>query len=656
MNKLSLVGAVLAFAGVGLAFALLFAPSFVEVFLPDANATLIESPIGYLGVYTSGYDVSEVPADVLKASGLPTEAFEVDTLEFKFLFPAQELFYNEINAFSPKLLAVFDESLGKAAEEALPEFNDTCDVYMEQLEAKQVEFFETTIAPVLMPQILGSLWNEPAESIINGFYSITLPPIAGLFSGLLALADPSLVPGFLPTGCETVNIQAQDLNDTDLSCVKGLFGNFATLSGGNATSLGNLMTNIVNVALDSPDCNSLASNGSASLNACLLRKFSLVPTSPLGVPYAGVNIAGTPDSDPTIDSLCLLFPELTSCLTYAIALEMGNVVAGVLELTQFFPNAADIQVDFEPVRDVLLGAAGLFGFAVTKGYAEIAGLQSDPLNFTDLWSDKVQQVVYPASFDANYTVCELYDTLRLIDASDNNGLCSFLYLLENAGPIVEGSSNAVIAGLAPQVTSIAGLYRQCVELNNGAALAGIPPTLVVPFTPATCPKLFPSLFIYGAYSRSLDVTKYILRSPKAVFWEAAEKCKEDEQDLEALATAQKVAPLGAGFMVVGALLAIAAAFTDNTILKVLAAVGSAAGGATILAALLVIQAAPIYSSVGGSASAFTPLYEAGLAQLLGLVSIGLGVIAAGILLLSIKFCKSSEGDNLEGKTVKTTSI
>lgn len=630
MNPVSIVGAVLALLGAVFVTLLMTQPSFVEIFIAledfsegdDGEKTDV---VGFVGVYDSGYDAAKItPEEAENITVLPGK-YDTETTEFPLLFPAQTNFLDDIYPLTAEALAAIPGTtpqdavvLGIALEAALPEFSD-CDTYFDEVQAGQ-----DTLLQALTPEleaVFDGLWTTPGEAF-PALYDAAGSPF---------YAHTLIVQAFL----------APQLDSCGLANVGGNYAytNYATQQSCVATALGTVAAGLAAAAGTDPSLLPIAGYFSAvsgivagtatcsvpdaSFLGCTYQNLQLVPTEKLTDDWtSGIVPIVTAGSS---DTPCI-FQGAATCT-------VGSAVGQITAVVQYMLTADQTLAAVETNTDIL-GALGsvtqLFLTFMIPGTAYPEITQAYAINVTDP-SDyqsvhNVLVKVVPESFLDDIPTCDLYVALGQISAPAA-GTCNFLYLLDEAIDLLLANLDP---GFGPLVEQIIGLYKTCVQITDDVVVAQFT-------SPNQCPRFWPSLFVHASYLNSLEPSAYFLEGPNAVYDQAKAKCKDDEKDIAAIEKAQVLSPLGAGLAAVGCLLGVVGGITEKKGANLVAGVLSLVGGLMVLGALLSVRNAPIYNSVGGDAEAGVPLYLPGMAQMFGIIGMGLAALGGIVLIISAFF-------------------
>merc|ERR1712203_588344 len=87
-------------------------------------------------------------------------------------------------------------------------------------------------------------------------------------------------------------------------------------------------------------------------------------------------------------------------------------------------------------------------------------------------------------------------------------------------------------------------------------------------------------------------------------------------------------------------------------ISVVAALLGLVGAGLVLAALLGVQNAPVYQSVGQDSEQYDVVYVSGVTALYGLITVALGAVSAVGFVASIFLCNATDGNILDNKDLK----
>lgn len=639
MNLINLIGAICALAAVAFGALLLTGDNFVEVFLTITNDETLSPRLAYVGVYESGYDSSVFIPDleeILTNRIVPTETYTVPTTEFKLLFPSQTEYFKELFPLTPEALAAFpgSEAFGGLLSAATPDFS-SCNQYYQALEEGQTIFF-STLGP-LIPVAFADLVDLPREAV-ESVYSASNNSFAGQFVALLQLEEV-----FVTQCGANANVVPDIGNDLFFSpdftvCAGPVLNGLASELGANATIAftaglieqgGALIQTAqflkaVAKLLETFDDTSVTSTCGGGLLSCIFGAADVFPTSALGSPYAG-----TSPSSPTPTSYCQAFQVANygflpsdPCNTTTTAL----ITAGGLA-TSVLVSQEDL------VAQALLTTAGLVKGLSTSAEAYLLFVDGEGFagNFSAAFAS-----VFPTTFDENMGLCNIYESLGLIDSTGVE--CNLKFFLEKLPTIIAQSPGADLS-LVELGGQLAALYGFCINGTSGEGK--VFSSTGSPITPQQCPSFWGSIFVDFTFLRNLDEETYF-NDQSSVYEQAKAACLDDEKDISAIETAQIMIPAGVALAGLGGVLGVLSSLNvldKATLLGYVAGGMSLVGGVMILGALFVVQSAPIYASVGSGEDTnpiYTILYIAGDGRTYGLVALALAVVAGIILLVGTK--------------------
>ena len=606
-------------------------PHFVDVHLiRDIDDQADSNRIAGVGVFQSEFNTEtndENFAREIDEANLPVLKVESPSTEFPLLFPAQENFIADVLPLNDALLDDLDETFGNAIKPVIEEEQDAiqnlefdnCENFMTTTFGLNIAFFEAFQTPVL--------------------------PIA--------------VQGISILTAEGIDEQLSALNEVVLN---------AAASGGAL-----LITSLTDAALtaavvgDQVNCGALAVTGAetpvdATIRTCLSSGFI------------------TAGDDVAEDAL------LHDLLSAAIATEIGNCPDGVtvevcLQLTsQIFqivdgPIAApvaftvdgnvcafvggcgdaDLKFEYLGVLTVLLGeivdngfdGAADAGDALQAVGAYLLAFQAGLIELTDTFADDIDAVpvadlqdsFFPENATDAYPPCDTLTVASIFfegqglidDATDLFGgveCVSFdVYLVGLVG-ILEISQNPLL----DDVAAIVDLYFTCIEVADGDLLS--------------CPGIFAQGLIDGAFN-GID------QEPGQDFVEASIiACNEDEEDKEAVETAQVLVIVSIIAQIVAVLLIAAGVFVPAGAVKALGPVSSVLSvlaGITILSALLVVRGAPVYEGVGDEPDGeLEAIFIQGYVPILAVVDAILLFITSVLLCVATGFAFKEDGAEVDG--------
>lgn len=646
VNKISILGTVCCVLATALSCGLLLTNEFVEIFVSKGNGAL-SCNIGYLGVKSAAFDPTCLETQELVGSGLGfvdpetgeeiynVKKFESDTTEFKLLFPSQEGFNDEVNLMYSLFLA--------CAAAGDPDCSDAA-------RAQQFPTFEEKGSNC------DSFWG------VGGLQTIQ-PTV---FSLGQATVDELLFPTFVSLAVEEGVSPWYRETDNTLSLVADSFAqtmefyfsinpnissiqSFATF---NASQVESFFQGIIDLGLGP----AVASIG--NLNAAAVLAFSQLV----------VDSGGNSCASLTTISECIFNTTLTSSdttgtnfATQVFSLEWCEVFgasASTCELTDWVPvyvQAISINIVQPIVQQITLELLGLFQFAqlfntgnmITNGTAvpvitlsveaetlldastSVAGFQESAVF---AFADSTSNFTYPTLKGDQFEVCLF---LQLLGQINTTGVCSFEVFIENS--VALAAAGDVERTTLQLVSSLAGLFDTCFFLIDLGA--DIP-------TVDECWTFFAAATANNAFAGDLSDTLAAYspaNSGSSTFQAAANACKDDVKDLEAIETAQGVTPVGIVFLGIAALVGMIATGFEKKIATMIAGSIALLGSMLILIALLKVYNAPIYASVGGDNAPENELvYVAGRTVTIGLASISLGFISAFCFLVGGFFTKPTE--------------
>jgi len=399
----------------------------------------------------------------------------------------------------------------------------------------------------------------------------------------------------------------------------------------------------------------LANTVATDAAACASKSFSACALTLV----SGVGVNTQIDLDNTADPLHLpLTSGWHSVFTAAIPGATTAQAAGVVAATLTYLVEAAVtegRTSFSALNDVWTGVIAANGFVsfvagvVFSGdyptYQAAFGVVTDTTTYVAVHNQFGSEVV-PATYEESTATCELYVALGQIVPPPVGGECTFLHLLTNGLPLLTADADEGLAGLIEDLVS---LYTQCVETVDGSIV--IPTQSIEGTTPDQCPQYWPSLFLHFTYLNGLEPGKYF-EDNNAVYEQGKAACKDDDEDLAAIGTAQIMVPIGVALAALGVVVGVAGAVTEKKPVNLAAGAVALIGGLMVLGGLLIVRGAPIYSSVGGDVEPGSAYYKAGTAQLMGLVSIGASSIGGIVLLVSafVNPCQSETTTDIEQKT------
>jgi len=128
------------------------------------------------------------------------------------------------------------------------------------------------------------------------------------------------------------------------------------------------------------------------------------------------------------------------------------------------------------------------------------------------------------------------------------------------------------------------------------------------------------------------------------------ECLNNDKDISAFKTAQSMVTAAAVMMGLGMAAGFAALAVDKGPVAFGAGALSAIGGVLVVAALMVVKGAPVYSKIGGAEVAGKPLYSGASGQLIAIVG-GLLAIIGGIT-QAVSGCLNKAGSSSDQLTTK----
>jgi len=128
------------------------------------------------------------------------------------------------------------------------------------------------------------------------------------------------------------------------------------------------------------------------------------------------------------------------------------------------------------------------------------------------------------------------------------------------------------------------------------------------------------------------------------------ECEKDEEDLEAIEFAQKVVPVGITFTALGMVFAIFAQKATTKTLPLVSGLSAGAGAGAMAWALLTVRGAPVYENVGVPCDLLDEevCYTSGLASTLGLLAVGLPLVASLLMCSSTLPACQDDYSNMDG--------
>jgi len=649
VNKVSILGTVCCVLATALSCGLLLTNEFVEIFLSKGNGAL-SCNIGYLGVRQAAFDPTCLTAEELEGSGLGgvnpvtqqeffnIEKFESDTTEFKLLFPSQEGFNDEVNIMYSLFLAC------AAAED--PACSDVA-------RAQQFPTFEEKGSNC------DSFWG------VGGLQSIQ----PAVFSNGQETVDGLLFPTFVSLVVEQGVSPWYRATDNTLSLVGDSFAqtmefyfsfspnitSLQSFTGFNATQVEDFFQGIIDLGL-APAVDVL---GNAS--AAKVLEFSQLVVTAGGTPCANAatvsecvfsttltssDTTGTNFATQVFSSeWCQVFgPAAGACElndwapTYLSIIAINSVqpivqqitaeLLGLIQLARLF-NTGNMFADLFPpveVPVITLTSAGETGLDASTSVEDFQ------VSSVFAFADATNNFTYPTLKGDQFEVCLF---LQLLGQINTTGVCSFQVFIESAFDIAAagGASDAT----QQLISSLASLFDTCFKLID--ASVDIPNV-------DECWTFFAAATANNAFAGDLTDTLAAYTPANAgsgTFAAAANACKDDVKDLEAIETAQGVTPVGIVFLGIAALVGMLATGFEKKIATMIAGAIALLGSMLILIALLKVYNAPIYESVGGDdAPENEVVYVAGRTVTIGLASIALGFVSAFCFLVGGFFTKPTE--------------
>mmetsp|Transcript_317 Transcript_317/g.382 ORF Transcript_317/g.382 Transcript_317/m.382 type:complete len:674 (+) Transcript_317:328-2349(+) len=666
VNKIALFGALICTVGAVMSLGLVFTKEFVEVFVADGNGGL-SCVIGNIGVYDSSFDPSCLSVEELQASGLggvdagtgekiiSIAAFESETTEFKLLFPTQVEFYYELNPFYSSFLECVASGESPACTEAIrqatyptfAEADNDCDQFWGQLKTTQPAAFAAGQAQV--DQLLFPAFAAlPVAAILDPWYAqTTVGGTVLVFAGILE--------GFL----QEASLLTVDFNTLDQAAIESIF---TTVSG-------------------TPEAAIAAAVGSAAAEAILKIAVPLT-AAPFSAGCVGLTASecvgavlfeGSP-----LPTHSENFLTETFAATYCDVI--GNVSSSTCTVDEWLSNAISIVSPSatlsQDAANLVAGLQGIFALVLlystgtmTDGLsAPVVVLNAPALSAGNFFDPSLNNSIAFQTATVTAFAVETSNFAYPLDKDDEFSMCLFLFYVGAYGEtvpttcsfeffILEAGNAAAAAGAPADLISLAvplvGLFETCFSLID--IQAGVP-TLNIPdldecwtfFAAATV-----NLAFINGFPESLTLyTDTNQGSP--TFDAAAEECKNDFKDIEAIEAAQGLAPSGIAFQGLAFLLAFAAVLTNRKALATAAGMCSILGAVLILTALLKVYNAPVYAVVGGSDDAPNGdiVYLSGRTVRMTLAGVALGLVGGLSMIVSIRTMSSL--DTSEVKALEPT--
>lgn len=635
-----LTGVALAFAVIGLIIKLvaISVPHFVDVHLiADIDDLDDDNLIASVGVYQSIYDPTgdNIRATV-EAEGLPGDVIESGTTDFVLLFPSQLNFQSQLVPVGQAEAAQLDATLnsGTLAQDTIApgiaaiedvEF-ENCGQYFQAGLQGSIGYFNV-LEDAFLPTAVSAITAEIAAGL--NFGTDGTDGLTGLEAGIfLAASAPADIMAVLLTqifsvgdavsilACSNFFVNGEVDFDALMSDIRGCIQGAGPLVAGGlgaqpvTLQLFTYMTDFLENDILFPDGANFsdafeAIQGSVFFDQADGTGGGSLAVAPIFAANLGVN-------------LCT--DVFDSCVTKLDYLQ---------DLIDLYNENVGANAALQDAIDAVEAYLGLF----LAGFIQVTDTFLD--NFEALPS-AVAQTTFPALFTGAYQPCDLLNLFNLLVPeaglfNETESCVSFIDFL----PAVEQVLIFVQNELAGLVGEVVEVYLACAALGPGA-IDGF------------CAEF---IFGPGLLAATLDVDP--AENFEARF---VEECELDEEDREAVATAQILAGVSTALNILTVIAIIVSFFVLPQIVAPIGAVIAILAGVFIIAALLVVQAAPVYDGVGEEPSGeLEPTFVAGYVGLLALVDAVLSFFA-GILLIaaavSTCFCNDSCGEVDEGDNEK----
>lgn len=595
------VALLFAIVGVILKFVAIALPNFVDVHvINDIDDVAEENRIAQVGVYQSVIDTES--GDALAAAergGIPPLKIESPSTEFPLLFPAQEDFLPQvlpINQNAIDLLNGISAGLGTAALQVPLDAVEA--VEFENCEQYSDEISQTTQA------LFQAFQDDALSAVIAGISATGITTLNSGFAGLVGVgpALSGIVGGLFSGGfavapaCTAAGVELTTLLDDGLAnaCIQNIVGG-ATLQN---VFFGEFFTELFIGCIASADITTFGECAAAIPGEFLLEDNGIAEDATFGV-------------DALLD-LCAL-PSL-ACTSKAEFLQA--IIAPITVIAEFGDGNAQLAALAEGIATYLFVFAGGF---IDADASFTDGVNIFPFAPFAFAAADVGTTPFPQP-------CEFINIFV-------GGACITInnYLDQVGGVVAQNDPD-----LAASLEAFTDIYKECfAEANAG-----------------TCPLLFTAGVAVGVFGDG--AVEAALVGQLAGFID--EQCEENEVDKAKVSEGQIYVALSAALEIVAVLVLFGAVLTPDGISKFVAPVGAGfaiIGAIFVFTALVTVASAPVYEGVGDEPNGvdFEVIFVAGVVGTLAAIDGALMVVAGIVALIAtvIGFMSNGDDEEYEGK-------
>lgn len=633
VNIVAIIATLLAVGGTILVSIGASLPHFVDVYIIQFTSQIDDSePVAGVGVYNSQYDASVLSAEIIAASGVPEGAFETKTLEFPLLFPAQENFVADVLPVTPELAVGIDVALNAQGAISTPLINninavealefESCDQYIPEALTSVGSLFGTLqfqTLPLVVSAIDQNLLLGINEAKVGAIGLLLVSgennPVDAFVSGALAsvLAALQAVPG-----CEAVLASTPFAASAGVAqCLAGAFqqaGAAAPVTTPASKSILSQLAEYTSSAEAQTEC-ALPITVQECYDGILANVALFDPS------------ATTLNSDLAFDTTRVV----TGCTLLTLVIAGQNQTCDSAAIFHYL--SAETQLLLEVNRTEAAGGLALY-LTAANSFSDLVGIDRDTVLATNATEQLVStDFVFPTLFTDTYTPCTylvLFEAATKTDLSTVTPptVCEFKDYFVGAFELLVATDNSLAAALG----DIAELYTACAAATNNTFVG-------------RCPGVFALGILDGAYGGDITASEEFQTTGNATLAGIAQ-CDDDVVDNEKVSQAQVALIVALVFYGLTTLGGISGLVLPKAATFVFAFTGIFAilAGILTIAALLIVQSAPVYEGVGiepneGVApedAEFEPFFENGEVVLMALIS-AVALLLSGLLFFAGSF-------------------